>query len=38
MEKYHQLKSDIVQFTGEWEKLTLEAGRVNAALAVMEEK
>jgi len=38
MEKHRQLKSDILQVNGEWEKLTLEAGRVNAALAVIEEK
>jgi len=38
MEKHHQLKADIVQLTGEWEKLTLEAEQVNGELAAMEEK
>ena len=38
MEKYHQLKNDIVQLTGEWEKLTLEAERVNVELAAIEDK
>ena len=38
MEKHHQLKADIVQLTGEWEKLTLEAERVNGELAEVEDK
>jgi regulator of replication initiation timing len=38
MEKHHQLKADIVQLTEEWEKLTLEAERVNGELAAVEEK
>ncbi len=37
MEKHHQLKADIVQLTGEWEKLTLEAERINGELAEAEE-
>jgi ATP-binding cassette subfamily F protein 3 len=38
MEKHHQLKTDIQRLTEEWEKLTLEAERVNGALAQVEEK
>jgi hypothetical protein len=38
MEKHHQLKTDIQLLTEEWEKLTLEAERVNGALAEVQEK
>ncbi|MGP8078984.1 MAG: ABC-F family ATP-binding cassette domain-containing protein [Dehalococcoidales bacterium] len=38
MEKHHQLKEDIQRLTAEWEKLTLEAERVNGELAEAEEK
>jgi ATP-binding cassette subfamily F protein 3 len=38
MEKHHQLKADIQHLTEEWEKLTLEAERVNGALAEVQEK
>ncbi len=38
MEKHHQLKTDIVQLTEEWETLTLEAERINGELAEAEEK
>jgi regulator of replication initiation timing len=38
MEKHHQLKADIQLLTEEWEKLTLEAERVNGALAEVQEK
>jgi ATP-binding cassette, subfamily F, member 3 len=37
MEKHHQLKADIVRLTGEWEKLTLEAERIQGELAEIEE-
>jgi ATP-binding cassette subfamily F protein 3 len=38
MEKHHQLKTDIQLLTEEWEKLTLEAERINGALAEVQEK
>jgi len=38
MEKHHQLKADIVHLTEEWEKLTLEAERINGELAEAEDK
>ena len=38
MEKHHQLKIDIQRLTEEWEKLTLEAERVNGELAEVEGK
>jgi ATP-binding cassette subfamily F protein 3 len=38
MEKHHQLKIDIQRLTEEWEKLTLEAERVNGEIAGMEGK
>jgi ATP-binding cassette subfamily F protein 3 len=38
MEKHHQLKADIRRLTGEWEKLTLEAERLQGELAEVEEK
>jgi ATP-binding cassette subfamily F protein 3 len=38
MEKHHQLKIDIQRLTEEWEKLTLEAERVQLELAEVEGK
>ena len=38
MEKHHQLKIDIQRLTEEWEKLTLEAERVQGEIAEVEGK
>ena len=38
MEKHHQLKIDIQRLTEEWEKLTLEAERMQLELAEVEGK
>jgi ATP-binding cassette subfamily F protein 3 len=38
MEQHHQLKEDIQRLTGEWEKLTLEAERLQGELADVEGK
>ena len=38
MEKHHQLKIDIQRLTEEWEKLTLEAERVQGEIEEAEGK